>query len=96
MKERVRELQKKEVIDLSSGKRLGFVYDMEINLKTGELESPIVPYKNSVFRFFWKYEETLIRFEQIKKIGDDIILVDMRQIPLSDIQKNQSDNSKNQ
>ena len=71
MKERVRELQKKEVIDLSSGKRLGFVYDMEINLKTGELESLIVPYKNSVFRFFWKYEETLIRFEQIKKIGDE-------------------------
>ncbi len=87
MKERVRELQKKEVIDLSSGKRLGFVYDIEIDLKTGELESLIVPNRNSVFRFFWKYEETLIPFDQIKKIGDDIILVDMRPFSQSDIQK---------
>ncbi len=78
MTERVRELQKKEVIDLSNGKRMGFVYDAEINLQTGKLESLVVPCRSSIFRFFWKYEETIVGFDQIKKIGDDIILVDLR------------------
>ena len=77
MTERVRELQKKEVINLSNGKRLGFVYDVEVNLQTGEIEKLIVPFRNSVFRFFFKYEEIIIQFQQIKKIGDDIILVDL-------------------
>ena len=78
MTERVRELQKKEVFDLSNGKRLGFVYDVEINLQTGVLETLIVPCRNTIFRFFFKYEELIIDFERIKKIGDDIILVDLQ------------------
>ncbi|MBE7018813.1 MAG: YlmC/YmxH family sporulation protein [Ruminococcaceae bacterium] len=77
MTERVRELQKKEVINLSNGKRLGFVYDAEIDLQTGTLKSLIVPCRNSIFRFFFKYEELIIDFETIKKIGDDIILVEL-------------------
>lgn len=93
MKERVRELQKKEVIDLSDGKRLGFVYDVEINLKTGQLESLIVPCRNTFFRLFWKYEETVISFEQIQKIGDDIILVNSKSFSQSDSQKKCVDNS---
>ena len=77
MTERIRELQKKEVINLSNGKRLGFVYDAEINPENGLVESLIVPCKSSFFRFFFKYEELIILFEQIKKIGDDIILVEL-------------------
>ena len=77
MTERVRELQKKEVINLSNGKRLGFVYDVEINLQTGMLESLVVPCRSSIFRFFFKYDELIIDFNRIRKIGDDIILVDL-------------------
>ena len=77
MAERVRELQKKEVINLSDGKRLGFVYDAEIYMETGRLESLVVPCRNSVFRFFFKYEEKVISFERVRKIGDDIILVEL-------------------
>ncbi len=76
MSVRVRELQKKEVVNLSSGKRLGFVYDAEFDIETGRLESLIVPCRNSIFRFFFKYEEMVISFDRIKKIGDDIILVE--------------------
>ncbi|MBR5239465.1 MAG: YlmC/YmxH family sporulation protein [Clostridia bacterium] len=77
MTERIRELQKKEVINLSNGKRLGFVYDVEINSQTGTIETIIVPCKNSILRFFFKYEEMVIDFAKIRKIGDDIILVDL-------------------
>lgn len=78
MAERLREFQKKEVINLANGKRLGFVYDVEFNLDTGMMENLIVPCRNSIFRFFFKYEEIIISFAQIEKIGDDIILVNIR------------------
>ena len=42
--------------------------------------SVIVPGQNRFFRLFWKYEELVISFDQIKKIGDDIILVEMEEI----------------
>ncbi len=77
MFERVLDLQKKEVINLSNGRRLGFVYDVEVDLETGRVGALIVPGQNRFFRLFWKYEEHIISFSQIKKIGDDIILVEM-------------------
>ncbi|MBP3448593.1 MAG: YlmC/YmxH family sporulation protein [Clostridia bacterium] len=80
MTERVGELQKKEVINLVNGRRLGFVYDVEVDLEQGKVISVIVPGQNRFFRLFWKYEELVISFDQIKKIGDDIILVEMEEI----------------
>lgn len=77
MQERVGELQKKEVINLVNGKRLGFVYDVELDLEKGTVLSFVVPGHNRFFRLFWKYEEYVIPFEQIKKVGDDIILVEL-------------------
>lgn len=77
MFERVGELQKKEVINISDGKRLGFLYDVEIDLKNGKVGSIIVPARKRFFAFFRKYEENIISFEQIKKIGDDIILIEL-------------------
>ena len=80
MLERVLDLQKKEVINLSNGRRLGFVYDVEVDLEQGSVISVVVPGQNRFFRLFWKYEEFVIPFDQIKKIGDDIILVEMDEI----------------
>ena len=75
--DRVYELQKKEVVNINDGKRLGFLYDIEIDLNTGKIGSIIVPGKGRVLGIFGKYEEHIINFSQIKKVGDDIILVDI-------------------
>lgn len=75
MLERVGELQKKEVIDISTGKRLGFLYDIEVDIENGCLGSVIVPEKSRFFGLFGKYEEHVIPFDKIVKVGDDIILV---------------------
>jgi len=75
--DRVYELQKKEVVNINDGKRLGFVYDIEIDLGTGKIGSIIVPGRGRILGIFGKYEEYIINFSQIKKVGDDIILVDI-------------------
>ena len=74
--DRVADLQKKEVINITDGKRLGFVYDVEIDLETGRIGSIIIPGGYRFFGLFGKGEEYVVNYEQIKKIGDDIILVE--------------------
>lgn len=71
------ELRQKEVINISDGKRLGFVSDVEINLEDGKLEAIVLPGSGRIFGIIGKDSELIIPWEKIKKIGEDIILVDM-------------------
>ncbi len=79
MLDRLIDLQKKEVINIKDGKRLGFLYDIEIDLEEGKIGAIIVPGKTrffGLFSFLSKNEEYIISHDKIKKIGDDIILVE--------------------
>ena len=66
----------KEVISLSDGEKLGYVYDMEIDIEKGCITKIIVPGKGKS-SLFGKNPGTKIPWEAIHKIGDDIILVNM-------------------
>ena len=70
-------LRQKEVINIATGMRLGFVGDVEINFGDGRIESIVVPIQNRFFFFFGKNEEYIIPWNDIIRVGDDIILVDM-------------------
>ncbi len=78
MLDRLVDLQKKEVINIFDGKRMGFLYDVEIDLSTGKIGSIIVPGRTRFFGLFGKGEEYIISYEDIKKVGDDIILVEFK------------------
>ena len=71
------ELRQKEVINMSDGARLGFVYDVEVDLSNGTIGSIIVPGNGKFLGLFGKDNDYIIPWEQIKKVGDDIILVDL-------------------
>lgn len=66
----------KEVINLSDGEKMGYVYDLEIDIVNGCITKIIVPGKGKQ-SLFSKNHGTKIPWEAIHKIGDDIILVDM-------------------
>jgi len=70
------ELKTKEVINVSDGARLGFVSDALIDLESGRLTALVVPGAYRLMGFLDKEEDIVIRWEKIKKIGDDIIIVD--------------------
>ena len=72
---KISEMRQKEVINISDGARLGFVYDVEFNIYTGMLEFIVVP-GNKSMGFFAKNEDFTIPWKCIKKIGDDIILIE--------------------
>lgn len=67
----------KEVINIVDGKRLGFVQDVNANLETGTITSIIVPGSTRLVSFFSSSNDIVIPWENIKCIGDDIILVEI-------------------
>ena len=67
----------KEVINITDGKRLGFVQDVTANLESGTITSIIVPGSNKVFNIFSSSNDIIIPWEKIKCIGDDVILVEI-------------------
>lgn len=74
---RTSDLKQKEVINLTDGRRLGFVSDVEIDLDTGKIDAIIIPGSGRLFGLIGKDNEFIIPWEKINKIGEDIILVDL-------------------
>ncbi|MCL2739700.1 MAG: YlmC/YmxH family sporulation protein [Oscillospiraceae bacterium] len=68
-------LCKKEVIDIIDGRRLGCVCDLEIDECSGKILAIIVPGRHC--GIFARREDFIIPWHHIKKIGDDIILVNL-------------------
>ncbi|TCT16864.1 YlmC/YmxH family sporulation protein [Natranaerovirga pectinivora] len=74
---RIYDMKQKEVINSKDCKRLGFIVDIEVDLKDGKLKKLIVPGPAKVFGMFGRDKEYQISWDQIKQIGEDIILVDI-------------------
>lgn len=72
------DLRNKEVINIYDGKSLGFVSDIEVNLEKGLVEGIIIPAQRSFFGLFGRGDnDYVIKWKDIKRIGDDVILVDI-------------------
>ncbi len=70
------ELQDKEVIDISTGRRVGSIIDVIITRK-GEISKLILEERKVSKKIFSNNKENnTITWNKIIKIGDDIILVD--------------------
>jgi len=67
----------KEVINISDGKRLGFVQDVTADLESGVITSIIVPGNAKIFSMFSGGNDIVIPWQNIKCIGDDVILVEI-------------------
>nr|WP_207627473.1 YlmC/YmxH family sporulation protein [Bacillus sp. MM2020_4] len=72
---KISEFQIKDVVNVSDGKRLGNIGDIEINLTTGKIEAVVISGNGRVLGFFGKDEDIVIPWKNIIKIGQDVILV---------------------
>ena len=75
------DLKCKEVINVSDGGRLGCVTDLELDLCTGNILSIIVPGERNMLGLIRSRDGVVIPFCRIQKIGEDVILVDLREYP---------------
>lgn len=70
---KISEFRQKEVVDINSGQRLGFICDIDVDLETGKIISVTVP-SGKLFSSVMKKADKIILWENIVKIGPDIIL----------------------
>lgn len=71
------ELQNLEVICMDSGKRLGAISEIELDIQCGRILAIRVPKKLDWNRLFTRGEKRYlrIRWENIERIGDDFIVI---------------------
>ncbi len=75
---RLSEISSKEIIDYEKGERLGVLgqTDLLVNEQTGEIVAFIIP-TMKWFGFGRKEKEVTVYWEQIKKIGEDMIIIQL-------------------
>lgn len=78
---RIYDLRQKEVINISDGKRLGYIDDVEIDEESGVLKSAIIPNDGKLLGLFGKPSNYVIPWECIARLGEDIILVNYDVVP---------------
>lgn len=75
---RFTELRCKEVICLSDGRRLGFICDVQVEVPDGVICAIVVPGPCRFLGLFGRKDDFVIPWQCIKRIGPDIVLVDIR------------------
>ena len=71
------ELQKKDIVSLKDGKKIGRIIDVEFDTSSGYMIKFVIERAHFVRSLFYSTEELTIKFTQIKKMGEDVILIDI-------------------
>ena len=72
---RLSDLQYKDVVNVVDGKKIGNIIDVNLEYNSGKMDSLIVEKSKFFISMFSTKDEIEIRWEQIEKIGEDVILV---------------------
>jgi len=71
------ELQKKDIINIKDGKKIGKIIDVEFDTNNGHMIHFVIERTNILKNLFANNTEISIKFAQIKKMGEDVILIDI-------------------
>ena len=71
------ELQKKDIVSLKDGKKIGRIIDVEFDPSSGYMIKFVIERAHFVRSLFYSTEELTIKFTQINKMGEDVILIDI-------------------
>lgn len=75
---RASELRTLDVINITDGRRLGHVFDIALDVDSGQIRALVVPTeKPSWFSFFRQGADVEVPWDCVVKIGIDVILVEL-------------------
>ena len=72
---RVTELRHKEVINSTNGCRIGFVDDVEVDTENARVVAIVIYGRQRFFGILGRFDDLVIKWENIHLIGEDTILV---------------------
>ncbi|WP_067838799.1 YlmC/YmxH family sporulation protein [Amphibacillus sediminis] len=68
-------LQTKEIVSIETGKRIGHIIDLEIDVDQGKITDIIIGARSGISQLFNKQSEYTIPWSNIVTFGDDVILI---------------------
>ena len=71
------DFRQKEVINITNGKILGFVVDVDAELNQGAIKSIVVAQVGKVLKSLGGKNNVTIPWTNVKLIGEDVILVEI-------------------
>ena len=71
------ELQKKDIVNIRNGKKIGRKIDVEFDPSSGYMIHFVIEKAKFVRNMFSVSDDLNIKFTQIKKLGEDVILIDI-------------------
>ena len=71
---RLSDLQHKDVVNVNDGKKIGNIIDVMIT-NDGKMKGLVVEKSKFLISMFSNKDEIIINWDQIEKIGEDVILV---------------------
>ncbi|MFW6238058.1 MAG: YlmC/YmxH family sporulation protein [Halanaerobiales bacterium] len=70
------EIMLKDVIDINTGRKLGYIDDVEVDPDKGRIKAVIIPSSHyKLLKLFSREQDVVIGWEDIETIGEDVILV---------------------
>ncbi len=73
---RITELRNREIIDIDSGSRYGYVGDIQIDLENGRIHALVIPGRLRLFGLLGRERDKVFPWESVRRFGEDIILVE--------------------
>lgn len=73
------DLRQKEVVNIYTAERLGYITDVEIDFETGSVRSVVVPKRRTAKNIFSKRKSYIIAWEDIVCVGSEIVLVKLQE-----------------
>ena len=78
MSVKLTDLQCKEVICVSDGRRLGFITDVLVEIPEGKICAIVVPGPCKLGGILGRHDDYVVPWDSICRIGPDIVLVDTK------------------
>ena len=72
---RLEDLRKKEVIDILTGERLGYIDDAEMNIEKSAVQSFVIYGRERLFGILGREDDVVIPCSEIKVVGNDVVLI---------------------
>ncbi len=73
---RIAELQFKELVDISTGAKYGYISDLEIDTELGSIKNIVVYGRPRIFGILGREPDLIFPWSAIKRIGSDLILLE--------------------
>ena len=78
---KLEDLKNKSVVNIKNGVNLGFVDDISFDTYSSQVLSLVIYGRKRFFGIFGREEDILIPWDNIKIIGDDVVLVNIESLP---------------